>query len=280
MRISPKKDPLYIYSHPYATLVADEYNMGSDYRIVRPKGTDDHLGISTLAGCGCFAPAGGEEPILLAPGSILIVSPGTPHDYGTSPASGRWHFRWFHFHAPADWLPFLELDGPAAGVALFTGDNLTSIEHRRVRALIADAVARTRRGTPLDRAFAMNALENAFLRLYAAQMNGDENDGEFIDAAGAFIREHLSERLTVERLAKETGGLSASRFAHKFTTAFGESPQAYIEKCRLEYAKRLIETRDVSVKEAAYESGFRDPLYFSRRFRRAYGLPPREIAKR
>ena len=74
--------------------------------------------------------------------------------------------------------------------------------------------------------------------------------------------------------------LSPSRFAHTFTAAFGVSPQAYVESCRLEYAKRLLETTNASVKEASYAAGFADPLYFSRRFRRAYGLPPREIAKR
>ena len=43
MSVTPEKDPNYIYAHPYATLIADEYRMRGGYCIVRPGGTDDHL---------------------------------------------------------------------------------------------------------------------------------------------------------------------------------------------------------------------------------------------
>ncbi len=51
MPVTPEKDPNYIYAHPYATLIADEYRMRG-YRIVRPGGTDDHLMLLTRAGRG------------------------------------------------------------------------------------------------------------------------------------------------------------------------------------------------------------------------------------
>ena len=47
MSVTPEKDPNYIYTHPYATLIADEYRMRGGYRIVRPGGTDDHLMLLT-----------------------------------------------------------------------------------------------------------------------------------------------------------------------------------------------------------------------------------------
>lgn len=289
MKLSPKKDSEYIYRHPYATLVADEYRMGRGYRIVRPSGTDDHLLLLTLAGGGLFRPHGGRSPkhgadrtVPLPPGTILIVRPGTPQDYGTDPAAGAWNFRWLHFHAPATWRPFLEFDETLPGLHLFDPSDgcFPPIEYRRVKALIADAVARTRRGTALDRAFAMNALENALLRLYSVTREAAARDDAFIDAANAFIRDHLSEKLTVACLSEALGGLSPSRFAHKFTAVFGESPLAYLEKSRLEYAKRLLETTDILVKEAAYDAGFADPLYFSRRFRHAYGISPSAVSRR
>ena len=52
MSVTPDKDPNYIYAHPYATLIADEYRMRGGYCIVRPGGTDDHLMLLTLAGRG------------------------------------------------------------------------------------------------------------------------------------------------------------------------------------------------------------------------------------
>ena len=50
MSVTPEKDPNYIYAHPYATLIADEYRMRGGYCIVRPGGTDDHLMLLTHAG--------------------------------------------------------------------------------------------------------------------------------------------------------------------------------------------------------------------------------------
>lgn len=51
MSVTPEKDPNYIYAHPYATLIADEYRMRGGYCIVRPGGTDDHLMLLTRAVC-------------------------------------------------------------------------------------------------------------------------------------------------------------------------------------------------------------------------------------
>ena len=79
MSVTPEKDPNYIYAHPYATLIADEYRMHGGYRIVRPGGTDDHLMLLTRAGRGLFrTPRGDAVP--LAAGSLAVIPPGVPHD--------------------------------------------------------------------------------------------------------------------------------------------------------------------------------------------------------
>ena len=63
MSVTPEKDPNYIYSHPYATLIADEYRMRGGYCIVRPGGTADHLMLLTRAGRGLFrTPSAGSSP--------------------------------------------------------------------------------------------------------------------------------------------------------------------------------------------------------------------------
>ena len=64
MSVTPEKDPNYIYAHPYATLIADEYRMRGGYCIVRPGGTDDHLMLLTRAGRGLFrTPRGDAVPL-------------------------------------------------------------------------------------------------------------------------------------------------------------------------------------------------------------------------
>ena len=52
------------------------------------------------------------------------------------------------------------------------------------------------------------------------------------------------------------------------------SPHEYLTKLRLEHAAHLLRYEGVSVAEAAFRSGFYDPLYFSRIFHRHMGTSP------
>ena len=57
------------------------------------------------------------------------------------------------------------------------------------------------------------------------------------------------------------------------------SPQELIEDIRFKIAKRKIENDDCLIKELAYEVGFADPKYFSKRFKLKYCLTPTEYKK-
>ncbi len=69
-------------------------------------------------------------------------------------------------------------------------------------------------------------------------------------------------------------GLSASRFGHLFREQVHLTPRQFCEKLRLELALQLLSHTGMSVSEVAFKAGFTDPLYFSRRFVRAFGKPP------
>jgi AraC family transcriptional regulator of arabinose operon len=90
-----------------------------------------------------------------------------------------------------------------------------------------------------------------------------------------FIRSHLREPLTVERIAR-AAGLSPSRLQQRFRACYGESLQAGVERQRLEEARYWLAHSGLRIAEVAERAGFADPLYFSRRFRRCFGMSPRE----
>jgi len=58
------------------------------------------------------------------------------------------------------------------------------------------------------------------------------------------------------------------------------SPQEFIEDIRLERAKKKILEEDCVIKEIAYEVGFSDPKYFSKRFKQKYLISPSEYRKK
>ena len=59
-----------------------------------------------------------------------------------------------------------------------------------------------------------------------------------------------------------------------FRQEHGMAPHEYLTKLRLDHAAHLLRYEGVSVSEAAFRSGFYDPLYFSRLFHRRTGVRP------
>lgn len=89
-----------------------------------------------------------------------------------------------------------------------------------------------------------------------------------------YIRDHLSEDLTIDRLAKQFF-LSRYYLMHRFKEVYGCTVHQYIRQKRLQRASEQIR-RGVPVLKAAEEAGFGDYSVFLRAFRAAYGRSPRE----
>nr|WP_255495256.1 helix-turn-helix domain-containing protein [Dysgonomonas sp. 521] len=73
-----------------------------------------------------------------------------------------------------------------------------------------------------------------------------------------WITEHLSEELTVERLAEQSS-MSPRNFARVFVRETGITPAKYIDKIRLERACRYLAETQLSVKEIAKKCGLGTP---------------------
>ena len=75
-------------------------------------------------------------------------------------------------------------------------------------------------------------------------------------------------------------GISDTYFRRLFKSVFALTPQEYMLKERLTQAKLMIEGADYdSIKAVAEAVGYSDPLYFSKAFRKRYGIPPSNIVK-
>jgi transcriptional regulator GlxA family with amidase domain len=89
-----------------------------------------------------------------------------------------------------------------------------------------------------------------------------------------FIGEHFKEDLTIDDVAKRTG-MSVRNFSRRFKSATGERFSNYIQKLRVETAKRLLESTDYSASEIMYQVGYNDDRSFRRLFKRQSGLSPK-----
>ena len=99
---------------------------------------------------------------------------------------------------------------------------------------------------------------------------------DMINRARLRIRESLESSLTIQQIAKELG-VSYSNFRKLFKEHTGLSPAIYQQELKLQRAKELLTTTDMSIKEIAYHLNFNSPDYFSAKFKIKMGRKPSEL---
>jgi len=108
------------------------------------------------------------------------------------------------------------------------------------------------------------------------QLSRNQAHVDMINRARLRIREALESSLTIQQVAEEMG-VSYSNFRKLFKEYTGLSPATYQQDLRLQRAKELLSTTDMSVKEIAYRLDFESPDYFSAKFKIKTGRRPSEL---
>ncbi|MES2613112.1 MAG: AraC family transcriptional regulator [Pseudomonadota bacterium] len=90
------------------------------------------------------------------------------------------------------------------------------------------------------------------------------------------LREHSHEDLSLPDTATAVA-LSPNYLAHLLKKQTGRTFTELLTERRLEHARELLTGSDILIREIAYQSGFHDEAYFSRRFRQSTGLTPRQF---
>ncbi|MCA9859320.1 MAG: AraC family transcriptional regulator [Thermomicrobiales bacterium] len=202
-------------------------------------------------------------------GDTISVNPGEVHD--GIPIDGRartWRMLYFD--------PELVLDA-ASDIGAGKGPRDEFAYPVRSDALLA---AKTRalfdtitRPDPIAPALRQHEL---MLDVFAQLLDGQPTSpspgipGAFIRLR-AWIADDPAAPLSLEDLAIESG-LSRFQVVRGFSKAFGLTPHAYLVQCRINLARRLIESGH-PLAESAFASGFADQSHMTRHFVRQFGVP-------
>lgn len=93
-----------------------------------------------------------------------------------------------------------------------------------------------------------------------------------------YLTAHISMKITLTELSRHLGQ-SLSFLSHNIPKEFGMSLKKLIRKKRMEKALILLK-KELIVRECAFELGYVDEFYFSRDFKKYYGISPSAMKKK
>ena len=149
--------------------------------------------------------------------------------------------------------------------------------HDLVLYLIARHVGATAAQT-VARLFALQWHHDGLAPYIVFQGRKDHGDAAITDAQ-SWLATHFSVGSPVEEMVKRSG-LAERTFKRRFTEATGFAPIDYVQRLRIEDAKRRLERTEAPADEISWQVGYEDPAYFRRLFKRTTSMTPGAYRKR
>ena len=140
---------------------------------------------------------------------------------------------------------------------------------RHVGATAAQAVARM---------FALQWHHDGLAPYIVFQGRTDHGDAAIAEAQ-AWLATHFSVASPVEEMVRRSK-LAERTFKRRFTEATGFAPIDYVQRLRIEDAKRRLERTDAPADEIGWKVGYEDAAFFRRLFKRVTGMTPGAYRRR
>jgi transcriptional regulator GlxA family with amidase domain len=157
----------------------------------------------------------------------------------------------------------------SSGASMTWHDLVLYLISRHVGATAAQAVARL---------FALQWHQDGLAPYIVFEGRTDHGD-RAVKAAQDWVAGHFSVANPLEEMIRRTG-LAERTFKRRFTGATGLSPIAYVQRLRIEDAKRRLERTEASADEISWQVGYEEPAFFRRLFKRVTGMTPGAYRRR
>lgn len=107
----------------------------------------------------------------------------------------------------------------------------------------------------------------------------EEQSESVISKAKTYIRENFANELSLDEVSRYVN-ISPYYFSKLFKEEAGENFIEYLTRIRIAHAKELLKNPELSIKEICLMSGYSDPNYFSRLFKKQEDVTPSEYRER
>jgi AraC family transcriptional regulator len=120
------------------------------------------------------------------------------------------------------------------------------------------------------------------VRSYDARARPPDDLARRLDPAAlrsvmGYMHDHIDQHIALDELSN-VARVSRFQFIRLFRASTGLTPMKYLESRRIEFARKLIREKNMSMAEIAVAVGFVDQSHFVKRFRRHAGCTPGQYA--
>lgn len=208
---------------------------------------------------------------ILKPNSYFIIPKGTAHSYGTVKNS-CWSIYWIHFTGNQSDILFDKYQRDS----LLQVVEIPFVE-RRIH-VFDDIISLLESGYSIDNVEYTNIclweLFRSFVysRQYHSETSYDASTDR-MEQSIQYMRKNLDKPFHIEDIASHFH-YSVSHYFTVFKKKTGYSPLHYFNQMKIQAACQYLSFTNMSVKEISFKLGFKDPLYFSRMFKKLMGISP------
>lgn len=232
------------------------------------EGLDNYLLIYTISGRGYLKYK--DVNYNLEPNQAVIFYCNEPQFYKTA-SQEPWEFKWLHLNGTAIVEYYNIINGDSLNV-VFMG------EHSKISEKF-DTIFQTITDNTLIADIKINSVLTAIITEITVMRHSSLNNKKYyqhkaeIDKVISFIKENYNRKITIEELTTSVF-ISKYYFLRLFKASIGQSPCEYLINYRINVAKYLLKTSELSVSEICYRVGFADANNFIRYFKKLVGVTP------
>ena len=235
---------------------------------------EEYLIHFVLDGCGVFRTP--EDRFRIEAGQMFLIYPGTETLYRADHIR-PWSYCWIGFSGEDAGMLMKQIGftRECPVLQMSSGEEILQVI-RRLLLLDSDGLS--------DR-FLVSAGFNEIMGILlrdAEQVIRTESAGQpelsYTGYAVVYLQRHFSEKIRIADLAAHIG-VSRSYLTQLFRAHLGVSPQEYLIRIRMNHASLCLRHTEDSVRDIAAESGYEDPLAFSKIFKQRFGVSPTEYRR-
>lgn len=196
------------------------------------------------------------------PGSLLLYSPGCPYHAHNNEPYMDYHTLIFRFSTGKQSpLPPRFAEHCTLAVA-----HLLNTIHKQVLE------------SQVNHCFIKSLLLQIMEHAHTPHLNNQSPQTSPVAQAMQWLQNNWDKPFKLADLAEQIN-LSPSRLSHLFKQQTNTSPGAYYLSLKMDHAKQLLCTSEMSLKQIAERMGYNSIHHFTRRFTTAVGMPPGEFRK-